>query len=343
MKVLVTGAAGFLGSHVCEWYRMGEHEVIALDNMTNYELKKSNYEAHSIRAYMLKYLESLGASIKIRDIRAGIKLDVPNDIDYIIHCAAQPTMTLSIENPRLDLETNVLGTYGALELARKLDCPIVNCSTIHIYGNGRNEELYEQKTRFVGLGTHISEDWDILNGDITPLHASKRSAEIYVDAFISTYGLKAANFRLTGMYGERQFAGIHHGWVSNFAIRTLFNRPMTIYGSDKQVRDILYAKDACRAFDRFYLHQKPGTYNIGGGIKNSISIRECLDLFRKLTGKEQDITFKPARFGDLWYFVCDISKAKEDLKWEPRIHYSVGLKRLLDWIKRNKQLFEVKA
>lgn len=343
MKVLVTGCAGFLGSHVSEWYRNNGHEVVGIDNFTTYELDKYEYSSKIARDYMKNFLKDLNIEVLEWDISKPFPSIPDNlrDIDYLIHCAAQPTMTLSIENPRLDFDTNAQGTFNMLELARALDIPMVNCSTIHVYGNNSNKELIEDKTRFIGY--NVNEDYNILDGDISPLHASKRSSEIYVDSYISTYGLKGANFRLTGMYGERQFAGIHHGWVSNFAIRTLFGRPITIYGSDKQVRDILYAKDACCAFAKFYIHQEPGTYNIGGGIRNSISIRECLDYFREITGKQQDITYKAPRYGDLWHFVCDITKAKDKLRWKPMVSKEEGLKILVNWIKQNKQLFEVKS
>ncbi|KKK52535.1 hypothetical protein LCGC14_3103970, partial [marine sediment metagenome] len=98
----------------------------------------------------------------------------------------------------------------------------------------------------------------------------------------------AASFRLTGMYGERQFGGMDHGWVANFAIRTIMNRPITIFGTDKQVRDILYAKDAARAFELWFKKGKTGIYNIGGGYENSISLKECLrTLSKSIPGREQ--------------------------------------------------------
>lgn len=359
MKVLVTGCAGFLGSHVCEWYRNKGHQVIGIDNFTTYELDKYSYSAQRAREHMKDFLLDIGVELIETDIRN--KLDrymflEPSkpfyDVNYIIHTAAQPTMTLSITNPRLDMETNVKGTFNILELARKLDIPMVNCSTIHIYGNRLNKNLIEKETRYelprlfdsYGLRqeSEINEEQPILRGNITPLHASKRSAEIYTQCYIDTYGLKAANFRLTGMYGERQFAGIHHGWVSNFAIRTIMKRPITIYGTDKQVRDILYAKDAVEAFDCFYNKQKSGTYNIGGGYENSISLKECLIKLATLTGIEQNIKLESYRFGDLHYFVCDYNKALEKLGWCPTVNNDKGLKILVDWIQNNKQLFEEK-
>ena len=146
------------------------------------------------------------------------------------------------------------------------------------------------------------------------------------------------------MYGPRQFGGMDHGWVANFAIRTVMDKPITIYGTDKQVRDILYAPDAARAFECFWEHPISGTYNIGGGDDTTISIRECLDELEHITGRNGRETHRyPARKGDLWYFCCDINKAREMLHWEPEVMPAEGLRKLVEWIKTNKEIFAEKV
>jgi len=340
MKVLVTGGCGFLGSHACEYYRKRGEEVVSFDNLTKHELMRTGYDVEGARLYNWNFLKELGVFLIKGDIRDKQELfEVAKDCDYIIHTAAQPAMTIAIENPELDLATNVVGTFNVLEAARKYDIPVVNCSTIHVYGNKINETIKEGATKFIREPPAIDENHPILQGKFTPLHASKRTAEIYVQTYIDTYGLEAATFRLTGMYGPRQFGGEDHGWVANFAIRTLLGLSIKIFGTDKQVRDILYVTDAVAAFDAFYKNRKTGLYNIGGGIDNIISLGECLELLRKITGVEQDIRFEPARLGDLWYFVCDIAKAKEKLKWEPKVSNEEGIKKLVDWIKENIGIF----
>lgn len=178
-----------------------------------------------------------------------------------------------------------------------------------------------------------------MTGALSPLHASKRAGELYVQSFTDTYGLKAATYRLSGMYGPRQFGGEDHGWVANFAIRTILGLPIKVFGTDKQVRDILYAQDAARAIDAFFTHQKPGIYNIGGGSKTSISIHECLDQITEISGKKQSISLEPARHGDLWYFISDISKAKHNLGWEPEVLPPEGIANLIHWIQAESNLF----
>lgn len=340
MKVLVTGGCGFLGSHVCEYYRKSGEEVVSFDNLTKQELMRTGYNVEGARSHNWNILRDMGVSLIEGDARGKEELlEIAKDCDYIIHTAAQPAMTIAIEDPGLDLETNVIGTYNILEAARKYDIPVVNCSSIHVYGNGINETIKESKRRFTRKPPVIDENYPILQGMLTPLHASKRTSEIYVQTYIDTYGLKAATFRLTGMYGPRQFGGEDHGWVANFAIRTLLGLPIKVFGTDKQVRDILYVSDAAEAFDAFYKKKESGLYNIGGGVKNIVSLGECLELLGKLAGKEQYITVEPARLGDLWYFASDITKAKENLKWEPTVSNEDGIKKLVEWIKENIGIF----
>ncbi len=339
MKVLVTGGCGFAGSNACEYFIKKGAEVIAFDNMTKHELARTGYGANAAREYTQKFLQQIGASVVKGDLRNKEDLvRAATGCDFIIHTAAQPAMTIAIELPELDFTTNVLGTFNVLEAARATDAPVVFCSTIHVYGNKINQGLREEETRFARTPAEIDE-FHPLEGAITPLHASKRSAELYVQTFIDTYGLKAAIFRLTGLYGPRQFGGEDHGWVANFTIRAIMGRSITVFGTGKQVRDILYISDLAEAFNAFYAKQQSGTYNIGGGFKNSISLLECLALISEVTGKKTDVKFEPERFGDLRYFVCDNSKAKTLLDWSPKVRPREGVKELASWVTKNKRLF----
>ncbi len=340
MKILVTGGCGFLGSHICEYYRANGDEVTAFDTFTKFELARTGYQIEGARTFNSDYLRSIGVNIIKGDVRDSSEvMQACKGCDFIAHTAAQPAMTIAIENPELDICSNVNGTFNVLNAARKYDLPIVSCSSIHVYGNGLNSSLTEEKTRFSRDPPAIDESYPVMTGKLSPLHSSKRAAELYLQAFTDTYGLKAATFRLSGMYGPRQFGGEDHGWVANFAIRTVLGLPIKVFGTDKQVRDILYATDASRAFDAFYKHQHPGIYNIGGGEKTAISIIECLELISKFSGKSQNKSMEPARHGDLWYFVSDITKAKKQLNWEPTVVPEEGVFNLVKWIESVRQLF----
>ncbi|OGF67374.1 MAG: nucleoside-diphosphate sugar epimerase [Candidatus Fischerbacteria bacterium RBG_13_37_8] len=344
MKVLVTGGCGFLGSHVCEFYIKKGAQVIAYDNMTKHELERTGFAAEEARNYNWNFLKNLGVKMVKADVRNLQELlDNATGCNYIIHTAAQPAMTISWENPELDITTNVMGTFNVLEIARKLKIPVAACATIHIYGNKINDSLKEGKKRYIHKPEGISEDYPTLQGTLTPLHASKAAGDTYMKVYIDTYKLEAASFRLTGIYGTRQFGGEDHGWVANFAIRSVIDWPLTIFGTGKQVRDIIYATDICDAFDAFYRTRVPGVYNIGGGRMTMISLLDCIDILEKINNKRPEFKFEPQRHGDLSYFVCDISRAKKYLKWEPKIKPEEGIKKLIDWIIENKSIFEKKG
>ncbi|MCX5782045.1 MAG: NAD-dependent epimerase/dehydratase family protein, partial [Elusimicrobia bacterium] len=238
MKVLVTGGCGFIGSWVCEYYAKRGDQVISYDNLTKMELVRTGYNVEKARNYNWDFLKSLGVNLVKADIRNKEELfNYVSGCDFIVHTAAQPAVTISIENPELDITTNVVGTFNVLEAARKFNIPVVSCATIHVYGNKINNEIKEGKTRYVRKPKLIDENYPPLGGIITPLHASKYSADTYVRMFIETYKVKAASFRLTGLYGPRQLGGEDHGWVANFCIRAILDMPIKIYGSGKQVRD----------------------------------------------------------------------------------------------------------
>lgn len=339
-KTLVTGGCGFLGSHVCEFYAKKGVKVISYDNMTKHELKRTGFAVEKARNYNSDYLKKIGVTIVKADIRNLEELiDNAQGCNYIVHTAAQPAMTISWEDPLLDITTNVIGTFNVLETARKLKIPVISCATIHIYGNKINESLGEGEKRYKRQPQGIDENHPTLEGTLTPLHASKAAGDIYVQVYINTYGLEAASFRLTGIYGTRQFGGEDHGWVANFTIRTILDLPITIFGTGKQVRDIIYAADVCNAIDAFYISRKSGVYNIGGGMDTAISLMECIDILEDINGKRPYVKFAPERHGDLKYFVCNIDKAKRELGWSPKIMPRDGIKRLADWIKHNRDIF----
>lgn len=341
MKILVTGGCGFLGSHVCQYYKEKGDEVVAFDNMTKRELARTGYATEEDRNYNWDLLKNLGVDVVRGDIRNFEQLlKTAKGCDFIVHTAAQPAMTISWEDPDLDFTTNVLGTFNVLKTAREYKIPIVSCATIHVYGPKINDELKEDKTRYTREPAEIDENYPIMRGTLTPLHASKRAAEIYVQAFIDTYKLEAASFRLTGIYGPNQFGGEDHGWVANFAIKALLGETINIFGTGKQTRDIIYAKDVARAFDAFYDSRKPGIYNIGGGSKTAISLLECIDLLKEITGKKINVNFAGERLGDLYYFVCNTNKAKKDLNWEAEIMPREGITNLVKWVQNNIRLFK---
>lgn len=342
MKLFVAGGCGFLGSHVCELFKGKGWDVVAYDNMTKFEVGRIAFgDRERIRDYNKNFLEQLGVKVTSGDIRDFRRLErYAHDSDYIINCAAQPTMTLSSEAPMLDFETNVVGTLNILEVARKYGIPSAFCSSIHVYGTGINDELEEGPDRYYRVPAAIDEEHPVLTGQLTPLHASKRASEIYMQTYIETYGLEMACFRLTGIYGPRQFGSEDHGWVSLLAIKAMLGLTVPIIGTGKQVRDILYVKDATRAFADWYEHGRPsGVYNVGGGTGTLVSVLECLDALCALNCTRRDVVFGGERRGDLLYFVCDTAKAAGAFGWHPTTSVEDGLKELVTWLQSIRNIF----
>lgn len=340
MKVLVTGGCGFLGSHVCEVFRARGWDAVSYDNMTKSELVRTGYQTEAARDYNWSLLEGLGVEMVRGDIRDLEQLlDSTSGCDYIVHTAAQPAVTISMEDPLLDLQTNVVGTVHVLEAARRHKIPVASCATVHVYGNWVNDTLEEAETRYVREPAEVGEDEPTMRGYLTPLHGSKASAEHYVSVYASTYGVRAASFRLTGIYGTRQLGGEDHGWVANFTIRNLLGWPVTLFGTGKQVRDIIYATDVAEAFLAFHERGEAGIYNIGGGPAHAISLLECIELIDRESGRKTEVGFEDSRFGDLKYFICDIGRAREKLGWEPKIRPAEGVPRLIEWVEANRSLF----
>jgi len=342
--VLVCGGEGFLGSHVCELFVSKGWQVISYDNRTKHELLRTGYNVESAREYNKAYLTKLGVTLQKADIRDIDTLrEAAKKCDYIINCAAQPAMTIALENPNFDCDNNIMGTLNILQTARELNIPCSICSTIHVYGNGINEEIKEKSDRFYRDPVAIDESHPILTGQITPLHVSKYATELYARAFTESYDSHISVFRLTGIFGERAFGGEDHSWLCNFCIRDIFSMPINIFGTDKQVRDMLYVKDAAQAFYDWYQNgQLSGTYNICGGIENIVSLRSTLEIISQTTGKNPKVQMKPKRTGDLWYFVGDSSKAYKGFGWKPKVSINEGIKRLVTWIKANEELFQNK-
>ena len=341
MKVLVTGGCGFLGTNLCLYYNSMGAEVIAYDNLAKHEFAKIDYMRPEARDFNKEILEQAGVQVVVEDIRDySTLLKYSEGCDFICHTAAQAAMTISWEEPELDFSTNVTGTFHVLEAARKFDVPVVVCSSIHTYGPDKiNSELEEGDTRYLRDPVLIDEKEPLLQGTVTPLHASKRCGEIYAQSYIDTYNLKVACFRLTGMYGPNQFGGEDHGWVANFSIRGCIGIPITIFGTGKQLRDILYVSDVVEAFDAFYKNPVPGIYTISGGELTMISLLESVQEIEAITSNRLEVNFAQDRFGDLRYFVGDYGKFQEATGWKPKVLPQEGIKKLIGWVKENEKLF----
>jgi CDP-paratose 2-epimerase len=347
-KILVTGGAGFIGSHISELLAQNNSTVIVFDNLSRAQLLGKNSEN---AMYNWNYLKKYNNIELIRgDIRNPKTLErVCKDVNAIVHVAAQTAVTSSIVNPEVDFQVNAIGTFNLLEAARKshFNPAFIYASTNKVYGANVNAiRVSEKKSRYVyedKFRKGIPETFPIDLCEHTPYGCSKLTGDIYVQDYARVYDLKTAVFRMSCIYGPRQFGVEDQGWVAWFVIATLTGKPITIYGDGKQVRDVLYVGDLVQAFYAFLQRKNRlsgEVFNIGGGPENTLSLLELLDLLELLTGKRSEISFSDWRPSDQKVYISDITKAREKLGWSPKISPREGVERLVNWVMANKHLFK---
>jgi CDP-paratose 2-epimerase len=342
-SVLVTGGVGFIGSHTTEYYAKQGAEVTAFDNLSRIDTLETADECRNTAAYNWNYISEHYPDVELieGDIRNQKHLEqVVDGHDAIVHTAGQVAVTASIQDPRTDFEVNALGTFNVLEAARKADSDptVVLASTNKVYGDNVNEiPVHEKEMRYryddPRYESGIPESLSIDDCEHTPYGTSKLSADLYAQDYADRNEVNAAAFRMSCIYGPRQFGNADQGWVAHFAISTLQDEPLTIFGDGKQVRDVLYVKDLIRAYDAFLSNPegKPAVYNIGGGRQNTTSLLEFLDILETQTAKQPDVSFDDWREGDQKVYISDISRAQNKLDWKPEINLETGISRFLDW------------
>jgi len=343
--VLVTGGAGFVGSHAVEYYAKRGTEVTVLDNLSRIDTLVHADDNRNTGAYNWQYIEENYPDVNLveGDIRdTNLVEETVEEHDAVVHTAGQVAVTSSIQDPRTDFEVNAQGMFNVLEAVRKADSdpPVVMASTNKVYGDNVNDvPVREEETRYwyddPEYNRGIPESFPIDDCEHTPYGVSKLAADLYVQDYAKRHEVQAAAFRMSCIYGPRQFGNEDQGWVAHFALSTLRNEPITIFGDGKQVRDVLYVGDLVRAYDAFLSNPdgKPAVYNIGGGAGNTTSLLEFLDLLERKTGRSPDVSFDKWREGDQKVYLSDISRAREALDWEPKIPFEEGIDRFLSWYK----------
>ena len=347
-NILVTGGCGFVGTHLAKFYADQGHKVLVFDNLSRinifgHYLKNSKYNWDYLKNYdniTLMNIDITNSSLLTKNLM--------QDIDIILHTAGQTAVTTSVTNPKNDFMINTVGTFNILEASRQYckNPKIMFCSTNKVYGDNVNQvKVIEKEKTYVFEKQYengIPEDMSIDNCGHTPYGCSKTSADIYVQDYAKTYGMNTAIFRMSCIYGERQFGVEDQGWIAWFTIPTLLNKPITIYGNGKQVRDTLNVQDFVYAVDAFINTNKKiagDVFNIGGGKNNTLSLLELLDLLKKFTNKTISPTFQDWRPSDQKVYISNIDKAERLLGWKPTINPEEGVKKLVSWVKDNKSVF----
>jgi CDP-paratose 2-epimerase len=255
----------------------------------------------------------------------------------VYHLAAQVAVTTSLQDPALDLETNVLGTFNVLEAARAAPEPpaVLFTSTNKVYGGMEAVEValadgrygYADGRRGVGEDTPL--DFH------SPYGCSKGAADQYVHDYARIFGVPTVVFRMSCVYGRRQFGTEDQGWVAHFGRALLRGDPITLYGDGRQVRDILWIDDlveAMRLATGRIGEVSGSVFNVGGGPENAVSVGGVIERLREITGRDVPVVSADWRPGDQRVYVSDTTRIGGALGWSPRTGWRAGLERLTAWL-----------
>ena len=337
MNILITGGCGFLGSNLASSAIQRGEIVYVFDNLAR--------EGASQNLLWLREQGEInfihGDIRNQNDVIQAIKESKP---DVIFHLAGQVAMTTSIINPRLDFETNVVGTFQLLEAVRLFanEATVVYSSTNKVYGDLDNFRYGETLSRYECLDHPFGFDESISIDFHSPYGCSKGAADQYMLDYARIFGLKTVVFRHSSMYGGRQYATYDQGWIGWFCQKAVelqqgnVSEAFTINGNGKQVRDVLHADDMITLYFSAveYIEQAKGqAFNIGGGISNSLSLLELFSLLEDIVGVSLKYNNLPPRDEDQRVFVADLSKAKRLLQWEPKVDKLTGIKKMVSWVK----------
>ena len=336
MKLLITGGCGFLGSNLASDALIRGDELMVFDNLCR-------NGAHD----NLTWLKTRGAfgfrhgDIRNRnDIAPLVRTFVP---DAVFHLAGQVAMTTSIADPRMDFEVNALGTYNLLEAVRQ-HAPraiVVYSSTNKVYGDLERYTYRETGSRFECIEHPDGFDERTPLDFQSPYGCSKGAADQYMLDHARIFGIRTVVFRHSSMYGGRQFATYDQGWIGWFCRKALEIRAgkapedFTVSGTGKQVRDVLHADDMTRLYRAAVnrIEQARGhAFNIGGGIRNSLSLLEMFAMLEEELKIEMRFTRSPVRESDQRVFVADIAKARQRLGWRPSVRARDGILSMLEWV-----------
>lgn len=301
MKILVTGGAGFIASHIADRLIQEKHEVHIVDNM--YAGKKENIPAQ--------------ATFFELDIIAPetAQLIIDQKYDAIYHFAAQMDVRKSVEDPTFDARINILGSINLLEAAVKAGTKkFIFAST---GGAGYGEQEY-----FPADEKHPIQP-------LSPYGIAKMSVEKYLFYYYQVHGLSYIALRLANIYGPRQNPHGEAGVVAIFTQRLLNNQPAFVNGEGLQTRDYVFVSDVVEAANKALHHTKSGSYNVATGIETNVV--QIFDYVNQFTGKQVNRQHAPAKKGEQLRSVLSYEKISAEMGWKPSINMAEGLEKTVEW------------
>ena len=305
MRVLITGAAGFLGSHLCDRFRREGHSVVAIDNYITGTPEN------------LAHLLGDGFELVQHDVTEYVH--VPGVLDGILHFASPASPTDYLELPIQTLKVGSLGTHKALGLAKAKEARFLLASTSEVYGDPL---VHPQPESYWGNVNPI--------GPRGVYDEAKRFAEALTMAYRRAHGVDTRIVRIFNTYGPRMRPGDGRV-VSNFIVQALRGEPLTVYGDGGQTRSFCYVSDEVEGIYRLFMSDITGPVNIGN--PNEFLVGELADLVLELTGSSSEIRHLPLPEDDPKVRQPDISRARELLDWEPQVPMREGLARTIEYFR----------
>jgi UDP-glucose 4-epimerase len=303
MKILVTGGAGFIGSHVVDAYLAAGHEVVVLDDLSSGKRENLNPRVRFVEAGIL---DPATADL----IRTG-RFDVVN------HHAAQIDVRRSVADPLFDARVNILGTIAVLDAARQAGVG----RFVFVSSGGA---VYGEQEAFPAPETHPT--WPV-----SPYGVSKRAGELYAHFFQAQYGMPFVALRYANVYGPRQDPHGEAGVVAIFALRMLRGEPVTVNGDGAQTRDYVFVGDVARMSVLAAAHEASGPVNVGTGIETDVNTLAA--MLRAATGSRAPITHGPAKAGEQRRSVVDARRAAAVYGWRPDVTLADGLARTVEFFR----------
>ena len=302
MRVIVTGGAGFIGSHLTDAFLARGDDVTVIDDLS------TGRPARLDERVVLH-------EVSVTDARLlGQAVDSAGP-DLICHLAAQIDVRASVARPAADAKTNVIGTINVLEAARTADARVLLCST--------GGALY-------GRDAPIPSMEDVLPLPESPYGIAKHCAEQYLGLYNRLHGTAHSVLRLANVYGPRQDPTGEAGVVPIFCSQILAGTRPTIFGDGTQTRDYVYVGDAVAAFIAAADQRRPGTWNIGTGTE--VSVLDLVRVVAAVTGRKADYTLAPARPGELQRSALAVDRARLDLSWKATTGLEDGVRAVSQWI-----------
>ncbi len=330
---LITGGAGFIGSNLAHRLLAGGRRVRVLDNLSRPGVEQNLQWLSEQHGGLLDFVGG-----DVRD--ASAVSHAVSGVSQVFHFAAQVAVTTSLERPQEDFAINALGTLNVLEAIRasRLRPPVVLTSTNKVYGGLDDIELVVANQRYGPADSALSASGV---GESRPLDfhspygCSKGTADQYVVDYARSFGLSTLVFRMSCIYGPRQFGTEDQGWVAHFILRALRGEPITLYGDGMQVRDVLFVDDLVDAFllaEENITRLSGRAFNMGGGPMNAISLLDLLDRIEELHGERPRLHFDEWRTGDQRYYVSDTRAFERATGWQRRVGAKEGIAQLYRWL-----------